>query len=43
MGVDCQEPPSGCGIDDKCPQDTICSKGGDKHECSGKGLYEISE
>lgn len=32
MLIDCGDQ-SGCGIDDKCPVDSICKKGGNKHEC----------
>ena len=34
MNVDCSQR-TGCGFNDNCPFDTICKKGGSKHECSG--------
>ena len=34
VGVPCN-PPTGCGYDDLCPIDTICSGNGGKHECTG--------
>ena len=34
-GIDCKTK-SGCGIDDWCPVDTICKKGGSIHNCTGK-------
>ena len=39
MGVECQSKEGGCGIDDKCPVDTICTRGSNEHKCSGKLHY----
>lgn len=36
-GIDCKTK-SGCGIDDWCPMDTICKKGGSIHNCTGKSF-----
>ena len=41
MGIDCKKP-TGCGIDDKCPLDTICDgQYNGTHECTGS-LFFIS-
>ena len=39
MDVDCTEP-TGCGIDDLCPTDTICEPGDGEHSCTGMYLIQ---
>ena len=39
MGIDCKKP-TGCGIDDNCPLDTICdSQYNGTHECTGSFFF----
>ena len=41
VGVPCK-PPTGCGYDDICPIDTICTGNGKTHECTGNVTFRIS-
>ena len=40
VGVPCN-PPTGCGYDDSCPIDTICTGEGQKYQCYGKSMTII--
>lgn len=39
--TDCGKEKDGCGVNDKCPVDTICNGQGSTHKCSGKYVATI--